>query len=164
MIARPPVWAWLAALAVLTVPAAATAQDPPPPPPQEERPTVGLDYQREIFTYPTLQRRNPFVALQGTDEGGPRFEQLRVMGIIHSDDPSASIAILGTSEVTLSADGSQAQVSADGVAWYLRQGQSIGNIRIVEIHPEQVVVEIEEFGLTDQRIMQLATRRPGGSP
>ncbi|MEQ8330249.1 MAG: hypothetical protein RH859_07220 [Longimicrobiales bacterium] len=144
----------------LLVPALATAQDPPPDPP----PVTELVFEREVFDYPTFQRRNPFRPLDAGDQGGPRFEQLRLMGIIYSDDPSSSVAILGTSTVDVAEDGATVTVSPDGEAWYLKIGQSIGNVRIVEIRREQVVVEIEEFGLTEQRIMQLETRRLGGTP
>jgi hypothetical protein len=145
---------------MLVLPLAATAQEPPPGPPQ---PQTELVFEREVFAYPAFQRRNPFRALVAADQGGPRFEQLRLMGIIHSDDPAFSVAIVGTSTVTISEDAATVQVQK-GDAWYLKVGQSIGNIRIVEIRREQVVVEVEEFGLTEQKIMQLQTRRLGGTP
>ncbi len=150
----------LAAAALVAIPAAALqAQDPP-----QQQPQTELVFEREVFTYPSFQRRNPFVPLGGGVEGGPRFEQLRLMGIIHSDVPGESVAIVGTSQVNISQDGSNVTVSPGGDAWYLKVGQSIGNTRIVEIRREQVVVEVEEFGLTEQRIMQLETRRQGGTP
>lgn len=138
------------------------AQDPPPAP--DEEPPTELVFEREVFQYPTFQRRNPFLPLDATNDGGPRFEQLRLMGIIHSEVAGESVAILGTSQVNVSADGANATVSPGGQGFYLKVGQSIGNTRIVEIRRDQVVVEFEEFGLTEQRIMQLATRRDGGTP
>ena len=77
--------------------------------------------------------------------------------------PALSVAVLGTSTVTISQDATTVEVQG-GEAWYLKVGQTIGNIRIVEIRREQVVVEVEEFGLTEQKIMQLQTRRVGGTP
>lgn len=153
----------VAALAALALaPATVQAQDPPAPPGQPA-PTE-LVFEREVFQYPTFQRRNPFEALAGAEEGGPRFEQLRLMGVIYSDDPGASVAVVGTSQVNISEDGTQVSITPGGDAWYLKVGQSIGNTRIVEIRRDQVVVEVEEFGLTEQRIMQLQTRRQGGTP
>ena len=147
----------------LFVPAPSAAQEPPAQePPGQQEPTE-LVFQREVFTYPAYQRRNPFRPLVAGDEGGPRFEQLRVVGIIYSDDPAASVAIIGTSAVSMSPDGSQMTVT-EGRSWYVKAGQTIGNIRIVEVRRDQVVVEVEEFGLTEQRIMQLQTRRLGGNP
>jgi len=156
-------WTSVLCLAVLALtPGAVQAQDPPTPPDQQTQ--TELVFEREVFQYPTFQRRNPFLPLAGGDEGGPRFEQLRLMGVIYSEEPGASVAVLGTSQVNVSQDGSQVAVTPDGDAWYLKVGQSIGNTRIVEIRREQVVVEVEEFGLTEQRIMQLQTRRQRGNP
>ena len=154
------------ATALGAMPAVGAAQEPPPagpPAPQTE-----LVFEREVFAYPAFQRRNPFRALVAGDQGGPRFEQLRLMGIIYSPEPAGSVAILGTSTVNISggtAQQPQQTVTVQGgEAWYLKVGQSIGNIRVVEIRREQVVVEVEEFGLTEQKIMQLQTRRLGGTP
>lgn len=148
----------LAAVALL-VPDRASAQEPPP----VQQPPTELVFEREVFTYPTFARRNPFMPLTGSNQGGPRFEALRVLGIIHSDDPRASTAMLGTSTVNVSADGASVTV-AQGQSWYLKVGQSIGNIRVVEIRRDQVVVEVEEFGLTERKTMQLQIRRLGGTP
>ena len=68
-----------------------------------------------------------------------------------------------TSTVSVSETGQDVSVS-EGRSWYLKVGQSIGNVRVIEIRREQVVVEVEEFGLTEQKIMQLETRRLGGTP
>ncbi|NJD19984.1 MAG: hypothetical protein FIA95_11980 [Gemmatimonadetes bacterium] len=138
-------------------PPQAQGQQPPAPQPPE------LVFEREVFTYPRLQRRNPFRALSGVSQGAPRFEELRVVGIIYSDRPSESVAVLGTSTVEYSEDASTATVQP-GVSWYLKVGQSVGNIRVVAIRREQVVVDVEEFGITEQKIMQLQTRRLGGTP
>ncbi len=150
----------LAAGGLLVAPVALRAQEPPPtpPPPQQE-----LVAEREVFTYPGAGRRNPFKPLSSGFDGAPRFDQLRLMGVIFSDDPSASVAVLGTSTVQISEDGSQVTLQ-EGRAWYLKVGQSLGNIRVVEIRREQVVVDVEEFGLTERKIMQLQTRRLGGAP
>lgn len=141
------------------LPAGLRGQTPPP----AQQPPTELVFEREVFTYPTFQRRNPFLPLTAGNQGGPRFEQLRLMGIIYSEIPSESVAIIGTSTVNMSEDGATVTI-LDGLSWYLKVGQSIGNLRIVEVRPDQVVVEVEEFGLTEQKIMQLQTRRLGGTP
>ncbi len=128
---------------------------------QQQAPTE-LVFEREVFSYPSFQRRNPFKPLVA-GEGGPRFEQLRVIGILYDANPAASVAVVGTSTVTVSETGQDVSVS-EGRSWYLKVGQSIGNVRILEIRRDQVVVEVEEFGLTEQKIMQLETRRLGGTP
>lgn len=156
-------FAWVGVSLMMTVlanPDPGSAQDSPP---QTQAPATELVFEREVFSYPTHQRRNPFVPLAAGTEGGPRFEQLRLMGIIFSEIPSESVAIIGTSTVSVSEDGATVTVQ-EGQSWYLKVGQSVGNIRIVEVRREQVVVEVEEFGLTEQKIMRLQTRRLGGTP
>jgi hypothetical protein len=150
------------ACAVLSlIPSDTGAQDPPPPPPPGRQ--ADLVAEREVFRYPTVTRRNPFKALGVGSDDAPRFEQLRLMGIIYSESPGSSVAVVGTSTVSVSEDGTQVNLE-EGRAWYLKVGQRVGNVRIVEIRPEQVEVEVEEFGLTERRIMQLQTRRLGGTP
>ncbi len=136
-------------------------EEAPPKPPAQQ--STELVFEREVFTYPQVRRRNPFKALVSGAEGAPRFDQLRLMGIIHSDDPGLSVAVIGTSAVTTSDDGSSVTVSK-GQSWYLKAGQAIGNVRVIAIRTDQVVVEVEEYGLTEQKIMQLETRRLGGTP
>jgi hypothetical protein len=146
----------------ILLPAGVRAQEPPPDS-TARRPPTELVFEREVFGYPAFERRNPFRTLLSADQSGPRFEMLRVVGIIFSEDPSESVAVLGTSTVEYSEDAATVSVQP-GVSWYLKVGQSVGNIRVVEIHRDQVVVEVEEFGLTEQKIMQLQTRRLGGTP
>lgn len=145
----------------LMPPAGLAQEDTLPRPPGQQQ--AELIAEREVFQYPLYERRNPFKALVAGVEGAPRFDQLRLMGIIYSDDPGSSVAIVGTSVVQLSEDATTASI-VEGRAWYLKVGQSIGNIRVIEIRREQVVMEVEEYGLTERKIMQLDTRRLGGTP
>jgi hypothetical protein len=153
-------WGLALVTGTMLLPVGLRAQQQQPPPPRQQ-PTE-LVFEREVFRYPSFQRRNPFRALVA-GEGGPRFEQLRLMGVLHDADPASSVAVVGTSAVSISEDGLNVSVT-EGQTWYLKVGQSIGNVRIIEIRREQVVVEVEEFGLTEQKIMQLETRRLGGTP
>ena len=154
--------AWCGALVALLAPTVVAAQEETTPPPQQAEQTE-LVFEREVFQYPQFQRRNPFHPLDSGDEGQVRFEQLRVSGIIVGADPLESVVTLTTSELTVSEDGSGVSVS-EGQSWYAKVGQTVGNVRILEIHADRVVVEIEEFGIAEQRIMQLETRRLGGTP
>ncbi|MEX2470607.1 MAG: hypothetical protein WEA34_00405 [Gemmatimonadota bacterium] len=152
----------LTAVAIVTIPVVARAQQPVPegaqqPPPAEE---TELVFEREVFQYPSFTRPNPFVALDD-DSAGPRFEQLSVIGIMHSQNPSASVAVLSTGGVSVAQDGTVSPVEGD--AYYLRVGQRLGNVTIVEIHPERVVVDVEEFGLLDRRTLVFNSRREGGT-
>lgn len=142
------------ALTALVLPRAVAAQEPqqPPQPPVETE----LVFEREVFRYPAFQRRNPFAPLDA-GASGPRFEQLSVIGIMYSDTPAASVAVLSTGGVSVAEDGTVSPVA--GEAFYLKVGQRIGNVTIVEIHPAQVVVDVEEFGLVDRRTLAFNSRR-----
>lgn len=183
--------------AVLTVPLALAAQEG-----QQEAPpmqdTTELVFEREVFNYPTYQRRNPFEALTG-DEGGPRFEDLNLIGIIHSPDPDLSVALLaegagydeegvlqfqegrggvqvgpreGVAQDTAAAQEQEAgqqeppEIETVGYQTYrVRQGDQLGNMRILEIQRMRVIVEVEEFGITERREFVLRTpANRGGQP
>lgn len=149
----------LALAGLLLLPMLAWAQeDGPPTPPAEHRDSVDLRAEREVFDYPEFARRNPFKPLTGI-EGGPRFEQMQLTGIILSTDPGRSVA-------TLRAGGGAGQGSggaAQGRSTRLRAGERWGNVRVVAIRQDRIVVDVEEFGLAERREMLLPTRGQGGS-
>jgi hypothetical protein len=150
----------LASLCAALLPLAAAAQEPAQQPPPGPPPEPELVFEREVFQYPAFSRRNPFVPLEGAG-GELRFEQLSLIGIMYSADPSASVAILSTGGVTVGDDGTLSPVEGD--AYNAKVGQRIGNTTIREIQRDRVVVDVEEFGLTDRRTMVFISRRPGGS-
>ena len=129
------------------------AQETPPQTPPASRPdSVALVFEREVFFYPQYQRRNPFLPLISGDEVGPRYEGLQLLGVIYSSSPGRSVALLGP----------RADQTSDPSAmktYRVRSGDHLGNIRILQIQETRVVVEIEEFGMREQRIMEL--QRPG---
>lgn len=113
-----------------------------------------LVFEREVFQYPEFQRRNPFRVLLG-DDSGPRFESMSVQGIIYSDqDRSGSMVLMRAGQA-----GAEQQAQSRR----LRMGETWGNVRVLEIRRTEVVVEVTEFGLTEQKIMRLPTRAQGGS-
>jgi len=129
------------------------AQDTPPPVSPAVRPdSVDLVFEREAFFYPRYERRNPFAPLLVSDESGPRFEEIQLVGIIYSTNPDLSVASFG-SRLTQTVDGS------GGQSYRVRRGDTLGNVRILEIQQTRVVVQVVEFGLTEQRVMEL--QRPG---
>lgn len=138
------------------VPAGLAGQDPPP----TQQDTVVLRAEREIFAYPGFERRNPFKPLTAT-EGGPRFELMRLQGIIHSSDPGRSVALITAGAPTRApVPGAQ---GSRGESARLRVGERWGNVRVVEIFPDRIIVDVEEFGLAERREMRLQTRSQGGS-
>ena len=137
---------WMVALTALgcsMVPSNVQAQDPPPAAQVEPE----LVFEREVFEYPSFPRANPFLALSASNQGGPRYEQLALTGIIWDSDPTRSVAV----------------VTAGAAAYNAKVGQRIGNTTLREIQRDRVLVDVEEFGLTDRRTLFIASRRPGGT-
>ncbi len=133
----------------LGAPASVAAQTDPPPPPDTTQ--AELVFEREVYSYPSFDRRDPFSPLVSGSEGDPRFEDLALLGVIYSTNPTESVALLGISL-------GDAQTEA-GNSFRVRRGDRIGNTRILAIQVDRVIVEVEEFGLTEQR--SLAVKRPG---
>jgi hypothetical protein len=144
-------------LTVLLAPPALEAQNPAQPrPPAAE---TELVFEREVFQYPEFTRRNPFIPLD-TESEGPRFDQLSLIGVMYSaDDPASSVAVVSTGGVTFAEDGTMSPVTGD--AFYLKVGQRLGNVTVVQILPQQIVVDVEEFGLTDRRTLEIQSRKGG---
>ena len=136
------------------LPAVAQAQQPLRQPPD----TTDLVFEREIFFYPQYERRNPFVALLDGSEGGPRFEEISLIAVIFSSNPDLSVALFGPR-----AGQGEADQQAARRTYRARRGDQLGNVRILEIQQTRVVVEVEEFGLTEQHIMELQRPGQGGS-
>jgi hypothetical protein len=141
-----------------SLPAATGAQDPPPPP----LPASELVFEREVFEYPAFTRRNPFNPLLAAGAGGgPRYEQLTLIGVMWSPSPASSVAVLSTGRVTVAADGTLS--GTEGDAYYMKVGGTVGNVTVVEIQRDRVVVDVEEFGLADRRTMLFVPRGQGGT-
>lgn len=146
---------------VLSAPTDARAQNPPPAQPRPGAGETELVFEREVFQYPSFTRRNPFRPLLGAEGGGPRFEQLSLIGIVYSPDPASSVAVLSTGGVQVQTDGTTAPIAGD--AFYLKVGESIGNTTIVEIRRDAVIVDVEVFDSVERETMNFVSRRQGGS-
>jgi hypothetical protein len=140
-------------------PAPLAAQDAPPPPPPADSAVVPTElvFDREVFEYPTYERRSPFRTLVGDTASGPRFEQVRLRGIIWSADPARSVALFSGAPT----GGGGGQPTVLGTR-RLRRGETWGNMRVVEIRQDRVVVDVNEFGLTERRVLELTRRRAEG--
>ena len=138
----------VAAVGIALVIKAVAAQDPEPlglpvvntavaaPAVTAEEPE--MIFEREVFVYQRGSRRDPFKPL--TDNMmGPLFETLSLRMIIHSTDPTASIAVV--------ADNNQ--------TYRVRRGQVVGNARVVSIEKDRVVFTVEELGNYRQEILEL---------
>jgi hypothetical protein len=144
---------WLAGAGLLLVTAGPiAAQDPTTAPTAGD--TTALVFEREVFRYPEYARRNPFASLL-TSEDGPRFEQLRLLGIIYSADRSKSVAMF-----TDAAPEGERRPS-----YRLRVGDRLGTAVVLDIQPRHVVMEVTEFGLAERRTLELRPRTEGqGGP
>jgi len=148
------------AAALLVFAAEVKAQDETPPPARAG--DTELVFDREVFQYPSFTRRNPFRPLLGADGGGPRFEQLSLIGIMYSSDPSSSVAVLSTGGVAVAEDGTLSAIEGD--SYYLKPGERIGNTTVVEIRRDAIVVEVEVFDSVERQTMNFVSRRQGGTP
>lgn len=147
------------AAALLSV-VGAEAQDPPTPP--QPPSDTELIFDREVFQYPSFTRSNPFRALLAADAGGPRYEQLTLVGIMYSRDPSVSLAHLTTGSITVAEDGTRS--ATEGDSYYLRAGDTVGNVTVRAIYRDRIDVTVTEFDEQISRTMTFVSRRPGGSP
>jgi hypothetical protein len=145
-------------LALFLLAAPLSGQQPPPDSAAGPPPATELVFEREVFAYPTFERRNPFRPLVGASGAGPRFEQIRLRGIIWSADPRRSVALFGMGD----APAAQPDTTGLPTTRRLRAGESWGNMRVNEIQRDRVVVSVEEFGLSETKVLELTRRRGGG--
>ena len=155
-------------LGLLLLAAPAAAQETKPPAPAAKpgakadstkgKPKVAeLVREREVFQYPTYQRRNPFQPLVGNSGNGPRFEQVQLRGIIWSAEPQRSVALFGMAgQQAAKPDSTGAPTTKR-----LRIGESWGNMRVTEIQKDRVILAVEEFGLTESKTLELTRKRTG---
>ncbi len=128
-----------------TAPSAADTTRSAPASPEEPK----LIYEREVFTYPADNRRDPFTPLVGDKvrDMGTRFEDLSLRGIIYSPARDRSMALLA---------------DPTGRIYRVRRGEVVGNSRVIDIEPFRVTFEVETFGLTRRDALELRRPRPGG--
>ena len=120
----------------------------------DKEPAPELVYERELFAYPVFRRRNPFQPPSAPKSDGLRFEEIRLLGIIHHRDARYSVVLLGTN------GGGNGVADAPGPrtgirTFRVRLGDALGNVRIVEIHESGIVVEVEVSGGPVRRMLQL---------
>ena len=156
-------------IGLLLLAAPAAAQEAKPPAPAAAKPGAKPDstkgkpqvaelvFEREVFQYPTYQRRNPFQPLVGNAGNGPRFEQVQLRGIIWSAEPQRSVALFGMA----GAQAARPDSTGAPTTKRLRVGESWGNMRVTEIQKDRVVLAVEEFGLTESKTLELTRKRTG---
>ncbi|MFW6191988.1 MAG: hypothetical protein ACOC83_00765, partial [Gemmatimonadota bacterium] len=106
--------------------------------------TDPVSYQREVFDYPSLDRRDPFRARTGGVTEGPRFENLVLSGVIYN--PSVgSVAVLVD--------------RATGRRHRVREGQRLGQMRIDSIRRSEVELLLPAADGQEARVLSMETRR-----
>ncbi len=106
--------------------------------------TLRLIFDREVYAYPAGPRRDPFTALVGKNDTGPRFEDLTLQGIIF---------VRGGDSLVLLSDGKK--------VFRRHRGEMVGNARVVEIEPTRVIFAVDNFGTWRQEALDLK-RNPEG--
>ncbi len=112
--------------------------------------TIQLVFEREVFTYPGFQRRNPFAPLTGQTDG-PRYEDLELRMVILVEDGPGSVATLA---LRGTGGGQQART------FRVREGDVLGNMRVRTIRLREILVDVDEFGQRETRVMELRRQEP----
>ncbi|MCG8466952.1 MAG: hypothetical protein MJB57_01895 [Gemmatimonadetes bacterium] len=110
------------AAAFVTTAARAEAQTP-----------VSTVYEREVFTYPSFGRRDPFRPLNAGEQLGPRFEDLTLTGVLYNPT-IGSVATLIDDKT--------------GRRYRSREGDALGEIRVAAIRSDEVDFVITSFGIS----------------
>jgi hypothetical protein len=97
-------------------------------------------YQREIFDYPSLGRRNPFRGLNQGEQIGPRFDDLRLSGVLYN--PAVGSVATLTDQKT-------------GKRYRAREGDRLGEIRIAAIRPQEADFVITSFGISRRETLRV---------
>lgn len=124
------------AAAFLAGPLEVAAQTRPPP-----------IYEREVFTYPAFDRRDPFQPLHLDAQAGPRFGDLTLVGVLYNPQ-LGSVAIL-TDRST-------------GRRYRARERDILGTARVVRIRMEEVDFVITNFGASRQETLRARRERGTG--
>ena len=156
----------LATAAAVLTPGWLAGQDrgAPPPVADDARPVsvqgvfepddVEQTLDREVFVYLDDGRRDPFHPLLPGDSEDPRFEELRLMGLVLAPDSRQSVALVGVSRGEPSAP-----TSARQRMFRLREGAVLGDMTILRVEQEHVVVEVRRFGMREQLELHLHRQR-----
>lgn len=122
-----------------------------------EADSLQLVFEREVFNYPQYERRNPFQPLTGSDVSGPRFEDMVLLGVVLQPNPQESVAVLGARPPGATSDEPPSRT------YRVRVGESLGNMRMIEIGQREVLFEVGDFGVSETRSLSLRRPPPASS-
>lgn len=137
---------WVFAALPLFLPGSAPGQSSQDPLSGEVSDSI-LGFEREVFEYSGGGRRNPFRPLTAFNTGGPRFEDLKLTGIVYSRDVGSVVVVVDRTNER---------------RYRLREGERVGTARVLEIRPGEVVFAITTFGVSRQAILRAKKERGQG--
>lgn len=101
-----------------------------------------VTFEREVFTYDSGERRDPFASPFETGEIRPLIADLHVVGIIFDASGRNSVAVMR-------------DVSTQ-IQYRVKVGQMLGRAKVSQIRPQEVVMTIEEYGFRRQELLKLS--------
>jgi hypothetical protein len=103
--------------------------------------TPEVAFSREVFTYEGEGRRDPFLSLLASGDLRPAYNDLKLVAVAYDPTGRKSVAIMR-------------DVSSND-QYRVRVGQTLGRMRVAQIHPKSVTFTIDEFGYSRQEILAL---------
>jgi hypothetical protein len=110
-----------------------------------------VTFYREAYSYSDQGRRDPFVSLMATGEVRPLLADLVLVGVIYDGAGRNSVASL--------IDGSTNE------SYRVKVGNVLGRMKVVKIGPQEITLDIDEFGFSRQETLLIDhTRKAGAAP
>ncbi|MDX1394848.1 MAG: hypothetical protein R3195_10665 [Gemmatimonadota bacterium] len=109
-------------------------------PTQGQASTASTVYEREVFSYPSLGRRDPFRALNAGERIGPQFIDLRLSGVLFNPSIGSVATLLDEST---------------GRRYRVREGEVLGDARVVAIRTDEVDFLITNYGISRQETLRV---------
>lgn len=131
---------WLARRAAFGLVGAAMAIPVMTTPASAQTTTASTVYEREAYSYPSLGRRDPFRALNAGEQIGPQFDDLRLSGVLFSPSIGSVATLLD---------------EKSGRRYRVREGESLGETRVVAIRSDEVDFLITSFGISRQETLRV---------
>lgn len=97
-------------------------------------------FEREVYEYPAPNRRDPFLPLNAGERIGPTFDDLRLTGVLFN--PAVSSVATLTDQKTRR-------------RYRVREGDRLGEARILEIRPREVVFLITSYGISRREVLRV---------
>ena len=106
-------------------------------------------FSREVYSYDAAGRRDPFLSLLASGDLRPSFSDLKLVAVAYDPTGRKSVAVMR-------------DISTRD-QYRVKVGQTLGRMRVAQIHPKSVTFVIDEFGYSRQEILALGdstTRNP----